>query len=80
MRATACASPVRAKAAARVDLPEIFICGQDRRDKNFQRQENDLLCQLPISFSQAALGDQISVKTFEEVEKLKSRRRRKTVR
>jgi len=50
---------------------DLYVMVRIKEDKNFQRQGNDLLCQLQISFSQAALGDQISVKTFEEVEKVK---------
>jgi molecular chaperone DnaJ len=50
---------------------DLYLMVRIKEDKNFQRQENDLLCQLQLSFSQAALGDQISVKTFEEVEKVK---------
>jgi molecular chaperone DnaJ len=50
---------------------DLYLMVRIREDKNFQRHGNDLLCELPISFSQAALGDQISVKTFEEVEKVK---------
>jgi len=50
---------------------DLYLVVKIKDDKNFQRQGNDLLCQLPISFSQAALGDQISIKTFEDVEKVK---------
>lgn len=50
---------------------DLYLMVRIKEDKNFQKQGNDLLCQLPISFSQAALGDQISIKTFEGVEKIK---------
>jgi len=50
---------------------DLYLMVRIKEDKNFQRRENDLLCQLPISFSQAALGDLVSVKTFEDVEKVK---------
>ncbi|MBN2400586.1 molecular chaperone DnaJ [candidate division KSB1 bacterium] len=50
---------------------DLYLMVKIKEDKNFQRRDNDLLCQLPISFSQAALGDQVSVKTFEEIEKVK---------
>jgi molecular chaperone DnaJ len=50
---------------------DLYLMVRVKEDKNFQRQGNDLLCQLQIGFSQAALGDQVSVKTFEEVEKIK---------
>jgi molecular chaperone DnaJ len=50
---------------------DLYLVVKIREDKNFQRQGNDLLCQLRITFSQAALGDLVSIKTFEEVEKVK---------
>jgi len=50
---------------------DLYIVVRIKPDKRFQRQGQDLLYQLPISFSQAALGDQVSVKTFEGVEKIK---------
>ena len=36
----------------------------------FTRHNNDLVCQVPISFTQAALGAQIEVPTLEGTEKL----------
>jgi molecular chaperone DnaJ len=36
----------------------------------FQRRENDIVCQIPISFVQAALGDKISVPTLNGNKKL----------
>lgn len=50
---------------------DLFIMVKVKPDKYFQRHANDLLYQLPVSFSQAALGDQISFKTFEGIEKIK---------
>jgi molecular chaperone DnaJ len=50
---------------------DLYLMIRIKEDKSFQRQENDLLCRLPISFSQAALGDTLSVKTFEDTEKVK---------
>jgi len=50
---------------------DLYLVVKIKADKNFQRRGNDLLCQLQIGFSQAALGDQISIKTFEDVEKVK---------
>jgi molecular chaperone DnaJ len=50
---------------------DLFVLIKIKADKNFQRHGNDLLFQLPVSFSQAALGDQVSIKTFEETEKIK---------
>lgn len=37
----------------------------------FERDGNDLICQIPISFPQAALGDEIEVPTLEDTENLK---------
>lgn len=34
----------------------------------FKRRGNDVLCEIPLSFSQAALGDEITVPTLEEKE------------
>jgi molecular chaperone DnaJ len=50
---------------------DLYIVVRIKPDKLFHRQENDLLMQLPISFSQAALGDLVSIKTFEGTEKIK---------
>jgi molecular chaperone DnaJ len=50
---------------------DLFIMVRIRPDKVFRRQGNDLLMQLPVSFAQAALGDLVSIKTFEGTEKIK---------
>ncbi len=50
---------------------DLYIVVRIKPDKHFQRQDNDLLYRLPISFSQAALGDLVNVKTFEGAEKIK---------
>ncbi len=50
---------------------DLYIVVRITPDKYFQRQGNDLLYLLPISFSQAALGDLVSVMTFEGTEKIK---------
>jgi molecular chaperone DnaJ len=39
--------------------------------KQFRRSGLDLLFQLPVTFSQAALGDQVAIQTFEGTEKIK---------
>ncbi len=39
-------------------------------DPFFERHENDVLCKIPISFSQAALGDKIEVPTLNGHEKI----------
>lgn len=50
---------------------DLYIMVKIKPDKFFQRQGNDLLYSLPLSFSQAALGDNVSIKTFEGTEKIK---------
>ncbi|MBN2346531.1 MAG: molecular chaperone DnaJ [Candidatus Aminicenantes bacterium] len=50
---------------------DLYIVVRLTADKKFQRQGNDLLVRLPVSFSQAALGDQVSIQTFEGTEKIK---------
>jgi len=50
---------------------DLYIVVRISPDKRFQRQGQDLLLRLPISFSQAALGDLVTVQTFEGAEKIK---------
>ncbi len=50
---------------------DLYIVVRVKPDKRFQRHGQDLLLQLPVSFSQVALGDQVSIQTFEGVEKIK---------
>jgi molecular chaperone DnaJ len=50
---------------------DLYIVVRVKPDKRFQRHGQDLLLQLPISFSQAALGDQVTIQTFEGTEKIK---------
>jgi molecular chaperone DnaJ len=47
----------------------VFIYVEDHNF--FQRREFDIICQIPISFVQAALGDKISVPTLNGNKKLK---------
>ena len=47
----------------------VFIIEDE--DPFFQRHNNDIVCQIPISFSQAALGTEIDVPTLKDEEKLK---------
>jgi len=49
---------------------DLFIMVRVKPDKYFQRHGNDLLYSLPVSFSQAALGDHVSIKTYEGTEKI----------
>jgi molecular chaperone DnaJ len=50
---------------------DLYIVVRVKPDKRFQRHGQDLLLPLPISFSQAALGDQLTIQTFEGAEKIK---------
>ena len=47
----------------------VFLSVAD--DEFFSRHNNDIVCQVPISFSQAALGAEISVPTLDEPRQLK---------
>jgi len=42
-----------------------------RPDEYFERHDHDILCEVPISFAQAALGAEIEVKTLKENVKMK---------
>lgn len=56
------------KGAARGDL---YLIIQVKKHKFFQRDGNNLYCQIPISIAQAALGTKIEVPTMEDNELLK---------
>ena len=50
---------------------DLYVFIQVEEDSFFKRHNNDLVCQVPVSFSQAALGAEIEVPTLEGSEKLK---------
>jgi molecular chaperone DnaJ len=50
---------------------DLYVVVRIKPDKRFQRHGQDLLLQLPVSFSQAALGDHFDIQTFEGSEKIK---------
>ncbi|MCJ7524405.1 MAG: molecular chaperone DnaJ [Candidatus Aminicenantes bacterium] len=50
---------------------DLYVMVKIKADKYFQRHGNDLLFQLSITFSQAALGDHVSIKAFDGTEKIK---------
>jgi len=56
------------KGAARGDL---FVIIHVKKHKFFERSGNNLLCQIPISLTQAALGTKIELPTLEDYELLK---------
>ncbi|MHC1691825.1 MAG: molecular chaperone DnaJ [Sphaerochaetaceae bacterium] len=46
---------------------DLFVYVNVRQHRYFERSGNDLYCQIPISFTQAALGAEIEVMTIDEV-------------
>ncbi|MEI6126301.1 MAG: molecular chaperone DnaJ [Pseudomonadota bacterium] len=50
---------------------DLYVFLHVEEDSFFQRHNNDIVCQIPISFSQAALGTEIEVPTLSGQEKLK---------
>ncbi len=49
---------------------DLYVVLHVEPDSFFERHGNDVLCQIPISFSQAALGDEIKVPTLNGNEKV----------
>jgi molecular chaperone DnaJ len=43
---------------------DVIVSIAEKEDEYFQRRDDDILCEIPISFSQAALGDEIEVPTL----------------
>jgi molecular chaperone DnaJ len=50
---------------------DLYVVIQVRDHPIFHREENDVVCDLPISFSQAALGAQLDVPTLDGPMKMK---------
>jgi len=50
---------------------DLYIVFHVREHPIFQRQDSDLVCEVPVSFVSAALGDDIEIPTFEGKIKLK---------
>ncbi len=50
---------------------DLYVIIQIEEDDRFQRQENDLIYKLEITFAQAALGDEVKVKTFAGTEMIR---------
>ena len=44
---------------------DLIVIITEQKDKFFERHGIDLVCEVPITFSQAALGDTITIKTIE---------------
>jgi molecular chaperone DnaJ len=50
---------------------DLYVITRVRKHDFFERERNDLLCEIPLSFAQAALGARVEVPTFEGSEILK---------
>lgn len=50
---------------------DLYVYIHVRPHKIFKRDGNDVICEIPISFAQAALGDEIDVPTLEETATVK---------
>lgn len=50
---------------------DLYVITRIRKHDFFEREGNDLLCEIPLSFAQAALGVRVEVPTFEGNEVLK---------
>lgn len=50
---------------------DLYLIIQVKEDERFIRQNNDLIHELNISFTQAALGDDVKITTFYGIEKIK---------
>lgn len=50
---------------------DLYLVVRVAEDEKFQRQGNDLIYRLDVTFSQAVLGDEIKIKTFDGMEKIK---------
>jgi molecular chaperone DnaJ len=44
---------------------DVIVIMVSKEDEYFSRHDDDILCEIPISFSQAALGDEIEVPTLD---------------
>ncbi|HXK61980.1 MAG TPA: molecular chaperone DnaJ [Acidobacteriota bacterium] len=50
---------------------DLYVVIEVEEHPFFKRQGNDIYCELPISFTQAALGDEVTIPTLQGKEKLK---------
>jgi molecular chaperone DnaJ len=59
--------------AGDVGMPrgDLYVITRIRKHEFFGREKNDLFCEIPLSFSQAALGARIEIPTFDGNEILK---------
>jgi molecular chaperone DnaJ len=57
--------------AAGAQPGDLYVVIQVREHAIFQRQDHDVLCEMPVSFAQAALGAQIDVPTLDGPARMK---------
>ncbi len=50
---------------------DVIVFIVEKEDEYFIRQDDDIICEMPISFSQAALGDEIEVPTLDSLAKIR---------
>ena len=50
---------------------DLYVLVRVKKHRFFEREENNLFCEIPISFSQAALGATVEIPTLEENKTLK---------
>lgn len=50
---------------------DLYVIIRVKPHKFFKREDNHLICEITISFPQAALGTTVEIPTFEKIEKLK---------
>lgn len=50
---------------------DLYVYVQVKADGFFERHDNDLVCKIPVTYAQAALGSEIEVPTMEGTAKLK---------
>ena len=66
MAAPACAPPATAKPACAAARPGICTsCSTSNATRFLSREGDDLICEVPISFAQAALGAEVEVPTLD---------------
>jgi molecular chaperone DnaJ len=50
---------------------DVIVFIVEKEDEYFIRQDDDIICEMPISFSQAAMGDEIEVPTLDGLAKIR---------
>jgi len=50
---------------------DVLVFIEEKEDEYFTRRDNDIICEVPISYSQAALGDELEVPTLDSHMKIR---------